>query len=343
MFNNKKIWPLKPSAWMTKGITGMTVGVAIALICLMINISFANEKTEMVRVYISQGAKHPALDATTAGVVAGLKEAGYNDSNMDLQIEYAQGNIVLAKQIASKFVSKNPDIIVGIATMASQSFMKYVKEKKASLIFTTVTDPIGANLTINLDGSGETVSGVSNYIPLEPQLKMFKKIKPDIKTLGFLYNQSESNSISLIKKLEEACPKFSIKLVTQVANQASDVMQATTKLASEVDAIFISTDATALSSISVIIKAAKLTKTPVFVGDTDLVKDGAIAALGPNQYEVGKQTGAMIVRVLKGEDIASMPVEFPKINELYLNTKAAKEFGIVIPKELIDKADRVIE
>lgn len=311
--------------------------------CLIIDINFTSANTEKVKIYISQGAKHPALDATTAGVVDGLKEAGYNENNTDLQIEYAQGNIVLAKQIASKFVSKNPAIIVGIATMASQSFMKYVKDQKVSLIFTTVTDPIGANLTKKLDGSGETVSGVSNYIPLEPQLEMFKKIKPEIKTLGFLYNQSESNSISLIKKLEEICPKFGIKLVTQVANQASDVMQATTKLASEVDAIFISNDATALSSISVIIKAAKLAKKPVFVSDTDLVKDGAIAALGPNQYEVGKQTAAMIVRVLRGEDIASMPVEFPTVSELYLNTKAAKEFGIMIPKELIDKADRAVE
>ena len=132
-------------------------------------------------------------------------------------------------------------------------------------------------------------------------------------------------------------------MVTQVASQTSEVMQATNKLASSVEAIFISNDATALSAMAVIVKVAKTQKIPVFVSDTDIVEDGAIAALGPNQYELGKQTAAMIVRVLNGADIRSIPVEFPQKNELYLNSKAAKEFGVVLPQELIEEADKILD
>jgi putative ABC transport system substrate-binding protein len=318
----------------------------IAITSMLISV-IANANTvetdKKVKIYISQGAKHPALDFTTLGIIDGLKEAGYNDSNMDLKVEQAQGSLALANQIATKFASKKPDIVVGVGTMASQAFMKYVKEKKVSLIFTTVTDPVGANLTNSLEASRENVSGVSNYIPLEPQVDLFKQIRPEMKTLGFLYSPSEANSISLLKKLEEVCASMNIKLVTQTATQTSEVMQAATKLASEVDAIFISNDAVALSAMTVIIKAAKLARIPVFVSDTDLVDNGAIAALGPNQYQLGKQTAAMIVRVLKGADIASMPVEFPSDTDLYLNRKAGGELGFAMPHHLLEAADKIFD
>ena len=178
---------------MLKNILKITAIISLLLGTISV---LAQNDNKKIKIYISQGARHPALDATTKGVIDGLKDSGYNKTNTDLQIEYAAGSIPLAQQIASKFVGNKTDIAVGIGTMASQSFMKYVKEKKVSLIFTTVTDPIGANLTSSLKSSGASVSGVSNYIPLEPQLEMFKKILPNMKTLGFLYNPSEANSVS---------------------------------------------------------------------------------------------------------------------------------------------------
>ena len=317
----------------------------LLIISLLLNFAdlAAAKQNKKTRVYVSQFAKHPALDATTSGIVDGLKEAGFDNSNLDIQVEYAQASVALAQAIASKFVSKNPDIVVGIATVSSQSFMKYVKDKKVKLVFSSVTDPLGANLVNNLNNSGEFVTGVSNYIALEPQLEMFKKIKPNMKTLGFLYNPSEANSVSLIKNLEAICPKFGIKLVTQVASQTSEVMQATQKLASTVDAIFISNDSTALSALQIIVKVAKNQKIPVFVSDTDIVKDGPLAALGPNQYEIGKQTAAIIVRVINGEEISKIPTQFPVKTELYINLKTAKELGITIPQELLSNADKIIK
>jgi putative ABC transport system substrate-binding protein len=91
------------------------------------------------------------------------------------------------------------------------------------------------------------------------------------------------------------------------------------------------------------VKAANNVSIPVFVSDTDIVKDGAIAALGPNQYNLGLQTAKMIVLALGGEEVSSMEIEYPKDIELYLNSKVAKKIGIKFPLELIESVSYVTE
>jgi putative ABC transport system substrate-binding protein len=109
-----------------------------------------------------------------------------------------------------------------------------------------------------------------------------------------------------------------LKLLTQTIANTSNAAQASAKLASEVDAIFISNDNTALAALQTIIANANKAGIPVYVSDTDAVKLGAKAALGPDQYEVGLQTAKMIARVLNGEDINVMKIEFPDITNLVI-------------------------
>lgn len=298
--------------------------------------------SKKVKVYISQLVEHPALDATTKGIIQGLSDKGYKDENLELIVESAQGNVSLANQIANKLISKNPDIVVGVATVTAQSFSKYARTGKTKLIFSSVTDPVDAGLVNSVIKPGNNTSGVSNFISLEPQIEMFLKIKPDIKKLGFLYNPGELNSISLIEKLKVICPTYGIELITVSASKTSEVAQSAAKLSSLVDAIFVSNDNTALSAFKTIVKAANNVSIPVFVSDTDIVKDGAVAALGPNQYDLGLQTANMIVSILEGKDINTAPVEFPKKIELYLNPNAAEKVGIKIPKELFESASYLV-
>jgi putative ABC transport system substrate-binding protein len=257
---------------------------------------------------------------TTKGIIDGLAELGYtNGQNLDLKVENAQGDAVLANQIAARLVSLNPDVVVGNPTITAQSFVKYAKEGKIKLVFTSVTDPLGAKIVNKLTQPGGNTTGVSNFVDLEPQIELFKEIKPTIKKIGFLYNPGELNSITLVNRLKEICPRYGLELVEMTASKTSEVYQSAIKLSSLVDAIFISNDNMALSALRTIVKAADAQKIPVFVSDTDIVRDGALAALGPNQYEIGKQTAHLIARILSGEDINKMNVEFPKGTELFLN------------------------
>jgi len=316
-----------------------------AFILLLTIFSLTNvfASQNMKKVFINQLVEHPALDRTTQGIKDGLKQAGYKQGvNVDVRVESAQANPALSAQIAEKFVGQEADVVVGVATISAQSFVKYAKENKTKLVFSSVTDPLQAGLVKSLENPGNQTSGVSNYVEIEPQLKLFKEIQPNLKRLGFLYNPSEVNSISLIQKLELLCPKLGIILVLQTANKTSEVPQAAIKLASEVDAIFISNDSTALSALQTIIKAANTLKIPVYVSDTDAVELGALAALGPNQYKVGLQTAELIIRALKGEDLGIIPVDFPKGTELYLNAEAAQKIDIQFTDPIKEKASKII-
>lgn len=316
----------------------------ITIFLSSLSIADAKDTAKTVKkVYINQLVQHPALDMTTKGIIDGLAELGYiNGKNLDLKIDNAQGDTILANQISARLVSLNPDVVVGNPTITAQSFVKYAKEGKVKLVFTSVTDPVGAKIVNRLDQPGDNVTGVSNFVALEPQIEMFQKIKPTMKKLGFLYNPGELNSITLLNMLKEICPRYGLEVIGITASKTSEVYQSAVKLSLLVDAIFISNDNMALSALKTIIKAANAQQIPVFVSDTDIVKDGALAALGPNQYEIGKQTARLIAKILEGEDINKMNVEFPKGTELFLNQSTAAKLGIVFPKELLAKADKII-
>ncbi|MBS0186086.1 MAG: ABC transporter substrate-binding protein [Proteobacteria bacterium] len=295
------------------------------------------------KVLISQVAEHPALNSTIEGILDALKEEGYiPEKNLKVRVESAQANAALASQIAQKFVNQAPDIVVGVGTLSAQSFAKYAQEGKVTLVFSSVTDPLQAGLVKTLQNPSNNTSGVSNFVKLEPQLELFKALQPSLKTLGILYNPGEINSVSIVQQLEKLCPQFGIKLLKQTASKTADVYQSALKLAQTVDALFISNDSTALSAFQSVVKAAESTEIPIYVSDTDIVQFGAVAALGPNQYEVGKQTGFLIAHGLRGASMGDQAVEFPSKTDLVFNLEAAAKAHIKIEKSLLTRAAKII-
>ncbi len=296
------------------------------------------------KVFVSQVVEHRALDATTKGIVDALAKNGYKaGESIDLRVESAQASPVLAAQIASKYANQRPSIVVGVGTISAQSFAKYAQQDNLKLVFASVTDPVGAGLVKSFAKPGSNTSGVSNFVALEPQLRLFKEIQPNLKRLGILYNPGEANSVYIVNNLEAISAKFGIILVKQSVTKTADVAQAAAKLANQVDAIFVSNDNTTLSALQTVIASANSLHIPVYVSDTDAVQLGALAALGPNQYEVGLQAGNMIARALQGADLSAMPVELPQKTDLYLNLQAAKTLDIHVSNDLLLRAAVIID
>lgn len=291
------------------------------------------------KVLISQVVEHPALDETTRGIIDGLQANGLKrGERVTVRVESAQASAVLASQIASKFVAQKPAVVVGVGTLSAQSFGKAAREGRIKLIFSSVTDPLAVELVESLEHPGYNTAGVSNFISLEPQLALFKKIQPGLKRLGILYNPGEINAVRMVQHLETLCPQVGLILIKQVAIKTGDISQASARLARQVDALLISNDNTALAALPSIVHVANQAGIPVYVSDTDAVKQGALLALGPNQYTVGLQTGAMVARVLRGEEIASLPVEFPHETQLVINLDVANRLGITIPEAIAAQA-----
>jgi putative ABC transport system substrate-binding protein len=289
-------------------------------------------------VMIIQNVEHPALNATRQGILDELK-----GDNLNIVFDSAQGNPTLALQIAQKFVGSAPNVMVGIGTTSTQALMAANQQQSIPIVFSSVTDPKGAKLVANLKKPEDSITGVSNFVEPGVQFDVFKKILPDLTKIGIIYSPGEPNSIALNDQMKKVAAQKGLSLVFVAANTSADVPQAAQSLATKkVQAIFINNDNVALSAFDSIVKIATERRIPTFCSDTDMVKRGALAALGPNQYMIGKQTGKIIRKILAGEKIENLPVLYPEKTELLLNVKQATALGINIPESLLSEAAEIV-
>ena len=202
-----------------------------------------------------------------------------------------------------------------------------------------VTDPVAAELATK-DGKpvGE-VTGTSDKLPVEEQLKMIREMLPDAKTIGIIYTTSEANSVSAIEEYESKVGDYGFELVTKGVTSVSEVGLAAEDLLTKVDCITNLTDNTVVSALATVLDKANAAKIPVFGSEIEQVKIGCLAAEGLDYVALGKQTGKMAAKVLKGEAKAS-DLSFELITEagLYVNTKVAENLGITLDSELTDSA-----
>jgi putative ABC transport system substrate-binding protein len=286
--------------------------------------------------------EHPALDAARDGLRDELAAGGYEvGKNLTFLYESAQGNPATAAQIARKFIGEAPDVIVPISTPSAQAVVAATKE--IPVVFTAVTDPLGARLVAALDKPGGNVTGMSDLSPIDKQMALVKRITPETGKLGVIFNPGEANSLTLLKLIHNHAPDHGLKVVEAPATKSADVLAAAQSLVGKADAIYVPTDNTVVSALEAVIKVGIDNQVPVYAGDTDSVSRGVIAALGFNYYDVGRQTGRIVLRVLKGEAPGEIAVQGVEITELHVNPGAAKKMGVTIPPEVIAEAKKVIE
>ncbi|NLO89235.1 MAG: ABC transporter substrate-binding protein [Clostridia bacterium] len=302
----------------------------------------AQAPEEQVKIGITQIVEHAALDAAREGFIDALKEEGYEEGkNVVYYIENAQNDKSNAMTIAQKFVSDKVDLILAISTPSAQACAQATKD--IPILITAVTDPVAAGLVKSMDNPGTNVTGTTDMNPIYEQLELIKKFVPDAKKVGVIYNAGEVNSEVQVNMAEEAAGKLGLEAVKVTASTTAEVSQAAESLAGRVDAIYIPTDNTVVAALDSVIKVGEKNKIPVISGEGDSVKNGAMATYGINYYELGKQTGKMAVKILKGEDPSTMPVEKQKNLKLYINKKAAEAMGVEIPSDLLEQADEIYE
>lgn len=293
-------------------------------------------------VAVTSIVEHPALDSVKDGVKEALKKAGYTEEKgLNWQFQTAQGNTAIAAQIARKYVGDKPDVIVAIATPSAQAVV--AATKTIPVVYSAVTDPVAAQLVPSLEASGTNVTGVSDALSLEKQIELIKKVVPDAKRVGMVYNPGEANSVVVVKRMRELLPKSDMTLVEATAARTVDVGAAARSLVGKVDVIYTNTDNNVVSAYEALVKVGNDAKIPLVASDTDSVKRGAIAALGINYHDVGLQTGRMVVRILKGEKPGDIPSETSDKLELFVNPGAAKKQGVTLADAVVKSATQVVE
>ncbi|MCZ2105031.1 MAG: ABC transporter substrate-binding protein [Comamonadaceae bacterium] len=321
---------MKQLPWMTLG--------ALTLALATIAPASAQEKSVAVTAIV----EHPALDAVRDGAKDALKAAGFEEGkNLKWQYQSAQGNTGTAAQIARKFIGDKVDVIIAIATPSAQAVV--AATKTVPVVFSAVTDPVAAKLTPSWDASHTNVTGVSDLLAMDKQMELVKKVVPNAKRVGMVYNPGEANSVVVVKELRELLPKMGMELIEASAPRSVDVSSAARSLVGKVDVFYNSTDNNVVSAYESMVKVAQEAKIPLVAADSDSVKRGAIAAIGVNYRDLGEQTGRMVARILKGEKPGDIKPETSTKLELYVNPGAAEKQGVKLSEDLIKSAAVVVK
>lgn len=301
----------------------------------------AEKSGKKVKIGIAKIVQHVALDSVEQGIIDYLAENGV-EAEYDLQ--NANGDVNTAAQIALKYKDEKVDVAVGIATPVALALANTIKD--IPVVFGTITDPLGAGLVTTLEHGEGNVTGMSDAIPTEQHIEMFKEIA-GIKTLGYIYTSNEANSISSLELVKNACQKFGISLVTQAITNSSEVKQAAETIIDRVDGIYLTTDNTVFSALSSLIQVFDKARKPIFSGDvTGAMAGGCAIASGFNYYKAGRATGEMVLQILKGKKPSEMAVRFmtePEDFDLLFDLDAAKKCGITIPEKYLNAASMIFE
>lgn len=301
----------------------------------------SEKAAESYKIGIAQFAEHPSLDNCREGFLAGLAEEGIEEGkNLEIMYDNAQTDTGTASTIAENYVSKNVNMICAIATPCAMSAYNATMNTDIPVVYTAISDPVGAQLA-GADGSSVgNVTGTSDALPVKEQLALMRKVLPDAKKVGIIYTTSEANSVSTIEEYKKYAKDFDFEIVETGINVVADVDMAAANMVEKVDCITNLTDNTVVSALQTVLEHANEAGIPVFGSEVEQVKAGCIAAAGIDYLALGKQTGKMAAKILKGEAKASdMPFEVISEPCLYVNTAAAEKISLSLTDEITKDAE----
>jgi len=293
-------------------------------------------------VAVSQIGERPARDATREGLKRGLADAGYVDGeNLRFVFQTAQGNAATAAQIARSFIGDRPDVLVGIATPTAQALVAATSD--LPVVFTAVTDPVGAKLLSSMDAPDANVTGLSDMSPVGQHLDLMMEVKPGLKAVGVVFNPGESNAQSLVDLLKAEASTRGVEIVEAPAPTTAEVQNAARSIVGRVGFLYAPTDNTVASAIKALIATGERAGVPVFGGSNTYIADGAMIGLGFDYDQIGYQTADYVAKILKGAAPSDLPARVATGSDLLVNAGAAKALGVDIPQAVLARATKVVD
>ncbi|WP_432974660.1 ABC transporter substrate-binding protein [Dactylosporangium sp. CA-233914] len=285
-------------------------------------------------------ANVPSLNDIVDGVIAGLAEQGYGKDKIKLDSQNANGDIGVAQSIAAKFAQAEPDVIVTVTTPALQAAINATRPARSiPIVFGGVSDPVAAGAVKSLEGAtGTNVTGVYNVNPIPGILDVGRQMLPNLKKVGIIYNPGEDNSVADVKVMKKEAATRGIEVVEATADNSNNVQAAAQSIVGKVDTIILIQDTTVATAQAVVNKVARAGKVPVLAIDAQLVEEGAVAGLGRDNRDTGRQLAKKVVEILKGAKPGDVPLEPVQPAKLVVNEEAARLTGFTVPAEVLAKA-----
>lgn len=284
-----------------------------------------NAQEEPIKIGILQYVEHEALDAAREGFIQRLEESEYGD-RIEFDVQNASGNQTTLQSISEK-IARDNDILYAIATPAAISLASLEQEKP--IFIAAVTDPIEAGLAESMEEPGRNVTGTSDMQPLDEQVDLLVENFPEAKKIGLIYNSSEVNSQIQANQAIELLEERGLETVEATVVSTNDIAQALNSIITEVDAMFMVTDNTIDSAITLVGDIAKENNVPTIGSSDAVVEQNGLATISNSYTDYGTQTADMVIRMLdEGLTPAEMPIELGKDFEIVVNAEFAEAIGI---------------
>lgn len=294
-----------------------------------VSLSGCGEKKAKYTVGICQLVQHDALDAATKGFKDVLKEKLGDDVEFDEQ--NAANDSATCATIANQFVSNKVDLIMANATPALQAAAAATAD--IPVVATSITDYATALEISDWTGkTGTNITGSSDLAPLKEQAEMIKKLFPEAKKVGILYNSGEANSKYQATEVTKALKELGIEAKEYTSADSNDLASVVTTACAEVDVIYIPTDNTMASNTGIVNNIAEPAKVPVVAGEVGICKGCGVATLSIDYYSIGKKAGEMAYEILvNGAKPGDMEIEYAdELTKQYMASRC-QTLGITVP------------
>ncbi|MCX6985007.1 MAG: ABC transporter substrate-binding protein [Lentisphaerae bacterium] len=273
------------------------------------------------RISMVNLVQNPPLEAAEAGVLRGLRESGLNENeDFTLKRYNAQGEIAQIPAILDSAVADSPDLIITVTTPVLIAAANRIKD--IPVVFTVASDPVAVGL-FKMENRPANIAGVHDDPQMDKLLDMARRHNLAIASVGIIYDPAQPNSLISVDRLRKACLERKLTLCEATASTVSELPAAAQAVIQRgAGAIMLSADNLVCTGFPAIHETAQRAGVPIYVTETDLIKQGADGAIGDNYEEWGAQSGRMSAKVLSGVPTKELPIEPTRMREVFEPVKS---------------------
>jgi putative ABC transport system substrate-binding protein len=297
-----------------------------------------------VGVLMNRTADDPEGQTRLAAFLQGLQEAGWTvGGNLRIDVRWGAGDAGLHRTFARELIALAPDVILAGGSLAVAALQQATRT--LSIVFATVSDPVGAGFVDSLARPGGNTTGFMNfeYSLSEKWLELLKQIAPGVKRVAVLRNAANAAGIGQFAAIQGAASSLGLEVSPVNVRDANEIERAVAAFAGSVNGGLVATPSAMTVHRDLIIALAARHKLPAVYGTRSSVAAGGLISYGPDFTAQFRRAATYVDRVLKGEKAADLPVQAPTKYELVINLKTAKALGLEIPGTLLARTDEVIE
>jgi ABC-type uncharacterized transport system substrate-binding protein len=282
------------------------------------------------------------VEETEHGVRAGLKESGLVEGrDYDIAILNAQGDMATVTSLVDAAITNGADMLIALSSPTLQAAVK--RSQGRPVIFSYIASPVATGAGKSDTDHLPNITGVYMQTKYEEVVKLVRECLPTAHTVATLFAPTEVNMVFHKDKLLEAATKQNIEVITVPVNSTGEVSDAALAMCSrKVDAICQLPGNLVAASFAPIASAARKAKLPVFAFSSPQSKTGASVVLSRDYMDVGRESGLVAARVMRGENPANIPFKPSEKTRLIVNLEAARASGLNVPQSIINRADEVI-